>query len=164
MFFGKRVAESVEDGVDIFWSSLLFAAKWLFTGLIYLALFVVLVAVRREMRLRVSDKLQAPSLAAGRLRIIAPGNDPQVRPGASLSLQNETTIGAGPGNDLVLNDRFVSTRHARLRWDGVEWWLEDLGSRNGTLINGRSCPPHRPQAIPFGATVQIGDMVFELVE
>ncbi|MBE7552439.1 MAG: FHA domain-containing protein [Anaerolineales bacterium] len=116
------------------------------------------------MRLRVVDKLQTPSVAAGRLKIIIPGSDPQARPGATLSLLNETTIGAGPGNDLVLNDRFVSTRHARLSWDGVEWWLEDLGSRNGTLVNSRPYPSHRPQAVPFGATVQIGDMVFELVE
>lgn len=150
--------------MDVAWGSLLFAAKWLFVGLIYLSLFVVLVAVRREMHLRVADKLQTSSIAAGRLRVIAPGSDPQTRPGAVLSLQNETTIGAGPGNNLVLNDRFVSTRHARLWWDGIEWWLEDLGSRNGTLINGRPSPAHRPQAVPFGATVQIGDMVLELVE
>lgn len=150
--------------MDLAWGSLLFAAKWLFVGLIYLSLFVVLVAVRREMRLRVADKLQTPAIAAGRLRVIAAGSDPQVQPGAALSLQHETMMGAGPGNDLVLNDRFVSTRHARLWWDGVEWWLEDLGSRNGTSINGRPSPAHRAQVVPFGATLQIGDMVFELVE
>lgn len=150
--------------VDVAWGSLFFAAKWLFTGLIYLSLFVVLVAVRREMRLRVADKLQTPSLAAGRLRVITAGSDAQLWPGAVLSLQHETAIGAGPDNDLVLNDRFVSTRHARLWWDGVEWWLEDLGSRNGSAINGRPSPAHRPQGVPFGATLQIGDMVFELVE
>jgi pSer/pThr/pTyr-binding forkhead associated (FHA) protein len=116
------------------------------------------------MRLRVADKLQTPSIAAGRLKVIAAGSDPQARPGAVLGLQHETTIGAGSDNDLMLSDRFVSTRHARLWWDGAEWWLEDLGSRNGTAINGRPSPAHRAQAVPFGATVQIGDMVFELVE
>lgn len=150
--------------MDVAWGSLLFAAKWLFIGLIYLSLFVVVVAVRREMRLRVADKLQTPSIAAGQLRVIAAGSDPRIGPGTVLGLQHETTIGAGPGNDLVLGDRFVSTRHARLWWDGIEWWLEDLGSSNGTAINGRPSPAHRPQAVSFGATVQIGDMVFELVE
>jgi pSer/pThr/pTyr-binding forkhead associated (FHA) protein len=42
--------------------------------------------------------------------------------------------------------------------------VKDLGSKNGTLINGRPCPPQRQQPIPFGATLQIGDMIFELVE
>ncbi len=150
--------------MDIIWSTLLFSAKWLFIGLIYLVLFVVLIAVRREMRLRLSDKMHTPSAAAGRLKIVETGSDPHVRPGAMLPLQNQTIIGADKGNDLILADRFVSSRHARLWWDGVEWWLEDLGSKNGTFVNGRSYPPHREQAVPFGATLQIGDMVFELQE
>jgi pSer/pThr/pTyr-binding forkhead associated (FHA) protein len=150
--------------MDIFWSTLLFSAKWLFISLIYLILFVVLMTVRREMRLQVAGKLQAPSAAAGRLKIIEPGSDPHARRGAVLALQNETTIGVESSNDLVLADRFISARHACLRWDGVEWWLEDLGSKNGTRLNGRPLLPHREQTVPFGATVGIGDMVFELVE
>ena len=150
--------------MDIFWSTLLFSAKWLFIGLIYLILFVVVMTVRREMRLQVAGKLQAPSAAAGRLKIIEPGSDPRFQRGTVLALQNETTIGADKGNDLVLADRFVSSRHACLRWDGAKWWLEDLGSTNGSQLNGRPLPPHREQAVPFGATVGIGDMVFKLVE
>jgi len=151
--------------MDLAAGSLLFAAKWLFIGLIYLALFVVLVAVRREMHVRIADKLQTPSVAAsGRLKIIEPGSDPKAQPGMELPLPTEATLGAGPGNEVVLADRFVSGRHARLWWDGIEWWLEDLGSKNGTRINDRPCPPHRQQAVPFGATVQIGDMLFQLVE
>lgn len=150
--------------MDIVWSTLLFSAKWLFIGLIYVVLFVVLIAVRREMRLQVAGKLQIPSAVTGRLKIIEVGSDPHARSGAILALQNETTIGAAKGNDLVLADRFVSARHARLHWDGVEWWLEDLASKNGTLVNGRPYLPHRKQPVPFGATLAIGDMVFELLE
>ena len=150
--------------MDIFWSTILFSAKWLFIGLIYLVLFVVLIAVRREMRLQVAGKLQTPSAAAGKLRIIEIGSDPHLRRGAVLALQNETTIGANKGNDLVLTDHFISAQHVHLRWDGAEWWLEDLGSKNGTLVNGQPYPPHREQPVPFGATLTIGDMVFELLE
>jgi pSer/pThr/pTyr-binding forkhead associated (FHA) protein len=150
--------------MEIVWGTLLFSAKWLFIGLIYLALFVVLIAVRREMRLQMAGKLQAPSAAPGRLKIIEAGSDPHARPGAILTLQNETAIGADKGNDLVLADRFVSARHAHLRWDGAEWWLKDLGSKNGTLVNGRLYLPRREQPVPFGATLAIGDMVFELLE
>jgi hypothetical protein len=150
--------------MDIVWSTLLFSAKWLFIGLIYLVLFVMLIAVRREMRLQMAGKLQVPSVAAGRLKIIKVGSDSRSRPGDILVLQNETMIGADKSNDLVLADRFVSARHARLRWDGVEWWLEDLGSKNGTLVNGHPYSPHREQPVPFGAVLAIGDMVFELLE
>ncbi|GIK40850.1 MAG: hypothetical protein BroJett011_46830 [Chloroflexota bacterium] len=150
--------------MDIFSSTLLFSAKWLFIGLIYLVLFVVLIAVRREMHLQAPVKLQTPSAAAGRLKIIETGSDSRFRPGAVLGLQNETTIGADRSNNLVLADRFVSARHAHLRWDGAGWWLEDLGSKNGTSVNRRLLPAHREQSVPFGATLAIGDMVFELVE
>ena len=46
----------------------------------------------------------------------------------------------------------------------MEWWLEDLGSRNGSYVNGQRCSPQRAVAVPFGATIMIGDMQFELVE
>jgi hypothetical protein len=46
------------------------------------------------------------------------------------------TVGRDPESGLVLEDRRVSKRHARLRWSGATWSLEDLGSKNGTSING----------------------------
>lgn len=145
---------------DVLWSIFLFSARWLFIGLIYAALLVVLAAVRQEMRTRVS----AAVAQTGQLKVINGGSDPAVRPGALLPLSPETTLGADPGNDLVLADRFISGHHARLRWDGVRWWLQDLGSRNGTFVNGRRYPSHREQPVPAGATLLLGDMVFELTE
>lgn len=150
--------------MDIIWGTLLFAGKWLFIALIYLILFMVVVAVRREMGLHLAGELRAPGVAAGKLKIIRAGTDPRARPGAILALPNEATLGSDRDNELVLTDQFVSGRHARLRWDGATWWLEDLGSRNGTFVNGHQCPPHREQPIPIGATLLIGDMAFELLE
>lgn len=150
--------------MDIFSSAFLFSAKWLFLSLIYLVLFIVLIAVRREMGRHMPVKQQTPSAAAGRLKIIQAGSDSRFWPGAVLALQNETAIGADKGNDLILADRFISARHARLHWDGAGWWAEDLGSTNGLQLNGRRLPPHREQPVPFGATLSLGDMVFELVE
>jgi hypothetical protein len=45
-------------------------------------------------------------------------------------------VGRDPGCELVLDDPKVSKRHARLSWDGEGWLLEDLGSKNGTSLNG----------------------------
>lgn len=150
--------------MDIVWGTLLFAGKWLFITLIYLVLFMVVVVVRREMGLRLTGELQTPVVAAGRLKIIKGGTDPHARHGTILALPNEATLGSDRENNLVLTDQFVSGRHARLRWDGATWWLEDLGSKNGTFINARQCPPHREQPVPFGATLLLGDMAFELLE
>jgi DNA-binding response OmpR family regulator len=48
-----------------------------------------------------------------------------------------TTIGRWEDNDVVVDDRWVSRNHARIRREGEQYVLEDLESRNGTLVNGR---------------------------
>lgn len=44
-------------------------------------------------------------------------------------------VGRDPGCSLVIEDPRVSKRHARLRWTGTGWALEDIGSKNGTTVN-----------------------------
>jgi hypothetical protein len=45
------------------------------------------------------------------------------------------TIGRDPACEYSINDDSVSARHARLSYHHNQWWLEDLGSKNGTLLN-----------------------------
>lgn len=142
--------------------TLLFAAKWVFVGLIYLALLIVLVAVRREMALRLHAGQSLPSTAAGHLLVNDVGSDPQTRPGAVLPLKTTTTLGAEQDNDIILQDGFVSAHHARLRWDGAGWWLEDLGSKNGTFVNGDRIVAYAAQKVALGSRLRLGDMIFEL--
>ena len=47
-----------------------------------------------------------------------------------------TQIGRGPNCDCLLAEESVSRRHAELRRDGERWFIRDLGSRNGTRVNG----------------------------
>lgn len=51
--------------------------------------------------------------------------------------RNSVSIGRDPGNDLVLDSELVSRRHAVLLTDGPFVTIRDLGSRNGTHVNGR---------------------------
>jgi len=145
------------------WNTLLFASKWLFVGLIYLALFIIVIAVRREFSYRVQSRQPAGSPSSGRLKVITTGSDKRLQVGAAIDLYSDTTLGAEQDNDVVLGDAYVSAKHARLKWDGSNWWVEDLGSRNGTFIEGRRCLPHTPQILPTGSTLKIGDISFERV-
>jgi len=67
-----------------------------------------------------------------RLHIVPAHGDPfdQTLEGDSL------IVGRSSAAELVLADRFLSRKHARLFQDNGSWMVEDLGSRNGTLING----------------------------
>lgn len=70
----------------------------------------------------------------GTLRIVE-GLPEGAPPGTCFSLSAVNTIGRGERSTIVLDDSYVSQEHARLvRRDG-RWWLDDLGSRNGTLLN-----------------------------
>jgi pSer/pThr/pTyr-binding forkhead associated (FHA) protein len=48
------------------------------------------------------------------------------------------SIGSGSGCDIVIDDPTVSRRHATLKKAEATWTLEDLGSTNGTWVNGRA--------------------------
>jgi phosphoserine phosphatase RsbU/P len=50
--------------------------------------------------------------------------------------RDELVIGRSMSSDVAINDRFLSRHHARLRRAGESWLIEDLGSRNGTFVNG----------------------------
>ncbi|BDU71972.1 SpoIIE family protein phosphatase [Mesoterricola silvestris] len=72
------------------------------------------------------------------------------------------TIGRDPGNDLVLEDSSLSRNHARLTWREGTAMLEDLGSRNGTLVNGdRLLEPRR---VKGGDEIVFGRLSIRLEE
>ena len=66
------------------------------------------------------------------------------------------TIGRAAGQDLVLDDDSVSASHARLEFDMGAWRLTDLGSVNGTSVEGTKLAPNVPTPLPYGATVRFG--------
>lgn len=68
-----------------------------------------------------------------------------------------TTVGRTNGNDLIISGRTVSRRHARLWFDNGRWYLEDLQSANGTLVNNvRISQPH---ALNDGDVINFGDEI-----
>ena len=71
-------------------------------------------------------------------------------------------LGRDPRADIVLADGRISRRHARLSWRGASCLLEDLGSKNGTFVNGRPVQPtelkHRDW-VSFGGVVARFDLV-----
>ncbi len=77
--------------------------------------------------------------------------------GDQVTLGGECVIGRGHHVDLRLLDAQVSRRHARVRRKGADYLLEDLGSRNGTLVNGERI--QGPQVLTFGDRIQLGTRV-----
>jgi pSer/pThr/pTyr-binding forkhead associated (FHA) protein len=69
-------------------------------------------------------------------------------------------IGRADDSTLVLDDDYASTRHARLSLRGADWYVEDLGSTNGTYLDRAKVTA--PLRVPLGVPIRIGKTVIEL--
>ena len=69
-------------------------------------------------------------------------------------------IGRGSDAAIRLDDDYVSTRHARIAASGDQWFVEDLGSTNGTYIGAVRI--NQPTTITLGTQVRIGKTILEL--
>ena len=147
--------------------------KFCLLAVLYLFLARVVWIVARELRgTPAPAPAPAPERAAsdpapvsGRSRSRKPWRlvlvEPPAEAGAAFSIDGEATLGRGGGCTVPLAfDTFVSQVHARaIDRDGT-LWIEDLGSRNGTFVDGE--PVHEPTRVAKGARLQVGETVLEV--
>ncbi|QNG20794.1 FHA domain-containing protein [Rhodococcus triatomae] len=69
-------------------------------------------------------------------------------------------IGRADDSTLVLTDDYASTRHARISPRGSDWYVEDLGSTNGTYLDRAKVTT--AVRVPLGTPVRVGKTVIEL--
>ncbi len=78
---------------------------------------------------------------------------PQAGVGATLH-EEPVVIGRGSDCQIRLDDDYSSTRHSRLFLSEGQWWVEDLGSTNGTYLDGQRVT--RPVPAEIGGSIRIG--------
>lgn len=84
-----------------------------------------------------------------RLRVVPARGEP-----FEHSIEGDSVvIGRSSQCDVTIADPFLSRRHARLTWRDGAWWIEDLGSHNGTLLNGRQVAEATP--VTAGDEIQL---------
>jgi pSer/pThr/pTyr-binding forkhead associated (FHA) protein len=103
----------------------------LFLVLLYLFLYGVVRTLIRDLR----QAAREPGTELGRLVVVtSPAGEPAQ--GTSIGLDAITTLGRDVNNAIVVDDQFASAQHAVLTYRGRTWYVEDLGSTNGTFVNG----------------------------
>jgi ABC-type multidrug transport system ATPase subunit/pSer/pThr/pTyr-binding forkhead associated (FHA) protein len=79
------------------------------------------------------------------------------QPPIEVNLEKDSyTIGRGPENDIIAKSPVVSREHGKFTRAAAGWTYEDLGSRNGTFLDGRALAPHQPVDLRPGAHLQLG--------
>ena len=87
-------------------------------------------------------------------------NGPAELEGVNIPVHGAVVVGRAPGADIVIGNGFVSGRHARFQLMGKSLFLEDLGSRNGTAVNGNRIA--EPVALKGKDVVNIGDVTIRV--
>ncbi len=121
-------------------------------AVLYAFLTVTLAALWRGLRAQREVAAETPRAS------LVPAEPGSEQP--SFELGGLNTIGRARDNSLVLGHASVSSYHARLSFTSGHWLVEDLGSRNGTRINGLELAD--PLAITYGDLVSFGAVVFRL--
>lgn len=125
----------------------LLIGRLLFVALLYLFLFAIMKTgiglVRGQ---RKTERTWSISVERG----------PRELRGVSIVVRGPVIVGRSPGADIVIGAGYVSAPHARFSLMGQNLFVEDLGSTNGTLVNGQ--PITAPAALRNNDVVTIGDV------
>lgn len=153
-----------------------------FGFLIVLYLFLVWVAWSSLRDLRRADDdppLAGAAAGAGGVAVdgrrggepdLPPGVTPRLEvvaamghaPGVAYEIGESLTLGRNDGADVRIDDPFASSAHARIFPRGQLMYIEDMGSTNGTFLNGRQL--RRPEQLRVADSVRIGDTEFRYQE
>jgi pSer/pThr/pTyr-binding forkhead associated (FHA) protein len=141
----------------------LLVLKIAFLVLLYLFIWRIVRTAGRDLRLPQESFILRPALAGGAIgQAINPGrlvvvHSQVLKAGEEFDLDsNPLTVGRGTQNDVSIDgDEFASARHVRVepRRDGV--WVSDVGSTNGTYVNGVRID--RPRKLVQGDVVRVGE-------
>lgn len=130
---------------------LLLVLRLLLVVLLYAFLAAVLLMLWRDLRQAVTSR--AAARPGGQL-VVLDTEEENLTVGAAFPLRPVTSIGRSPDNAILIPDTYASAQHALLTWREGQWWLEDLDSRNGTLLNGTRIGG--PTVVSAGDVIGVG--------
>lgn len=129
----------------------LLIARLLFVALLYVFLFAIMktgIGIVRGQRKK--EKTWTIAVEKG----------PKELRGVQIAVHGPVIVGRNPGADIVIGAGYVSGRHARFSLMGQNLFVEDLGSTNGTTVNGR--PITEPVSLRNKDVVTIGDVAIRV--
>ncbi len=129
----------------------LLIARLLFVALLYLFLFAIMrTGIGMVKGARKKERTWNLSVERG----------PKELRGVSIAVHGPIIVGRSPGADIVIGAGYVSGRHARFSLMGQNLFVEDLGSTNGTAVNGQLISA--PTALRNKDVVTVGDVAIRV--
>ncbi len=136
--------------------------RYVFLGLLYAFLALAAGLIYRELRpvpAREAARVPARTRKAGRKGKLVLMGDAHFRRHGSWEVQGEMVVGRAPECAICVEDEFASNQHARIYRAEDGFYVEDLGSTNGTYVNGKRI--NYPTELRYGDRIRVGRTVLE---
>jgi hypothetical protein len=137
---------------------LLFGLRLGAAGLLLLFTGALLWLLWQDFRVTTRE-IEKQRIPRGRLLVLASESE-DLPVDTEFPLLPLTSLGRAPTNSTYIPDHFVSSEHALITYRGGNWWLEDRGSSNGTLLNGTRIT--EPVILSSGDLIGIGRVTLRL--
>jgi len=132
------------------------ALRYAFVGFLYVFLVLVVRAIYRDIRQpEAAPKQRRKKREQPQLIVITADRNV----GARYMLSEDLNIGRAANSNVIIDDTYASQQHARIFEHNGTYCVEDLGSTNGTYVNGRKIS--YPLELRVGDRIKIGKTVFE---
>lgn len=125
---------------------------WLILVLKYLVLFLLVLFLLQLIKVLRIERLKG-GIPISTL-VVVDSDLPEIRAGKRWILDKELLLGRGAGCQAVIPDPYVSSQHARIFCQNGQYYVSDLGSTNGTILDGN--PLTAPEPLRDGARLQLG--------
>jgi pSer/pThr/pTyr-binding forkhead associated (FHA) protein len=136
--------------------------KLAFIGVLYLFLLWVARSSLKDLARPAgpsrSDEARASAQELARRSVLVAEGGGGLRAGSAFELDGSATIGRSPAVEIQIDDPFASGRHARIYERGGLFYVEDMGSTNGTYLNGKKLASQ--ELLRAEDRIRIGDTEF----
>lgn len=138
--------------------SLAFGA--VFIVILYVIIYYALKIMYKDVK--TGNKKRINSRKAHGLEVVETVAESELKPESIIPIRGAITIGRKEDNSIVLNDQFVSSHHAKLFVRNDEFYLEDLGSTNGTYVNDNKIQGRI--RLKVEDEIRLGSTIFKVID
>lgn len=141
--------------------------KFVIIGIIYVIIFFALKIMYKDLkngdkkRIRSQKQVRSQNQKTFGLEVIDAGISKTLKTGSVVPINREITIGRREDNVVVIQEGYVSGYHARIFQKNNNYVLEDLGSTNGTILNGEKI--ESKVYLRSDDELQIGTTLFKVI-
>ena len=135
--------------------------RYVFIILIYLFIFSILRLMYLDVKSMTSG---GASLDEAYLKVVNRLDSLNFKMQEYYVIEGDISLGRSSRNDVVIKDKFVSKNHLLIREKNQRYYLEDLGSANGTFLNGVKIDPNELIELKSNDKIGVGFIQFIFVD